>query len=91
MQRGCKSHRHFQISIYLNIIKMILFPLHLYRAEAARCLAAVRGGRKSHSVHLQTASTGGCEENSWKLKKKQGHHESSFLPRQLLEQQGSLL
>lgn len=36
-------------------------------------------------------STEGCEENSWKLKKEQGRHESNFLPSLLLEQQGSLL
>lgn len=91
MQKCCKSHSHPQIRIYLNMIKKVLFPLCLYRAEGARCLAAARGGRKSLSVQLQTASTGGCGENSWKLKKKQGDHESHFLPRLLLEQQGSLL
>lgn len=91
MQKGCKSHIHPQIRTYLNMIKIILFPLYLYRAEGARCLAAAREGRKSLSVQLQIASTGGCGENSWKLKKKQRHHESHFLPRLLLEQQDSLL
>jgi len=40
--------------IYLNMNKMLLFTLYLYRAEDTRSLAAAHGDRKSLSILLQT-------------------------------------